>query len=314
MSDTVIAADLGGTNLRMAVVTRDGELLHRTRRDTRRDATGVEMFEDIAKAAAECLAEARELEIGSFGIAVPATIDFTAGVLKSSPNLPALDGLHLPKLLSERLGMKVFLDNDATAAAVGECWIGATQGAKNSICITLGTGVGGGLILNGEPYRGIDGTAGEIGHIGVEREGHPCGCGSRGCVEQYASATALVRMTRELIATYPGSSLAPMTSISAADVFRAGSEGDALALKVFDTMGLYLGVALADLVNILNPEIIVIGGGVAGAWDLFIERTREEIIRRAFREPAERVKLVRAKLGDDAGILGAARLALSAAR
>lgn len=314
MFDTVIAADLGGTNLRMAVVTREGELLYRSRRDTRREASGSQILEDITESARECLAAVPNRLVGALGIAVPATIDFSAGILKKSPNIPALNGLHLPELLSKKLNLRSFLDNDGTAAAVGENWIGATQGSANSICVTLGTGVGGGLILDGKAYRGIDGTAGEIGHIGVEREGHPCGCGSRGCVEQYSSAGAIVRIAGELKDSYPESVLAAMTGITAADVFRAGASSDALALKVFAIMGSYLGMALADLVNVLNPEMIVIGGGVAGAWDLFIGQTREEITKRSFHEPSERVKLVPAKLGDDAGILGAARLAFSSTK
>jgi glucokinase len=311
MNDTVIAADLGGTNLRMAVVTRDGQVLYRSRRDTRRDASSDEIVKEIESAARECLAAVPGKVASAIGIAVPSTIDFSAGILKESPNVPALNGLALPKVLAERLGLQTFLDNDATAAAVGENWMGATRGSLNSICVTLGTGVGGGLILDGKAYRGIDGTAGEVGHICVEREGHPCGCGSRGCVEQYSSATAIVRIAGEMMVKFPDSRLSKAGAISAAGVFEAGKLSDGLALEVFRIMGSYLGIALADLINILNPETIVIGGGVAGAWDLFIGHTSREIKERAFREPAERVKLVRASLGDDAGILGAARLAFS---
>lgn len=311
MNDTVIAVDLGGTNLRMAVVDREGSVLYRSKRNTRGDAGGEAFIEEISEAARECLARVTETRVGAMGIAVPATVDFAAGIPKNSPNLPVLNGLNIPRILSERLGLKIILDNDATAAAVGEHWLGATQGTGNSICVTLGTGVGGGLILYGKPYRGIDGTAGEIGHIGVEKDGHPCGCGSRGCVEQYASATAIVRLAREMRSKHPKSCLASKKNLSAADLYEAGSKSDELALEVFSIMGSYLGMALADLVNVLNPETIVIGGGVAGAWDLFIGATLDQIRRRSFPVPAERVKLMRAKLGDDAGILGVARLAFS---
>ena len=311
MNDTVIAADLGGTNLRMAVVDREGSLLYRSTRQTRGVADSEVLVEDIVEAARECLAAVTG-SVAAMGIAVPATIDFAAGIPKSSPNIPALNGLDIPRILSERLGVKTVLDNDGTAAAVGEHWLGATQNTGNSICVTLGTGVGGGLILDGKPYRGIDGTAGEIGHIGVEKDGHPCGCGSRGCLEQYSSATAIVRIAGELGSKYPDSCLAGKKGFSATDLYEAGTASDGLALEVFSIMGSYLGMALADLVNVLNPETIVIGGGVAGAWDLFIGPLSDEILRRSFPEPAERVKLIRAKLGDDAGILGVARLAFSA--
>jgi glucokinase len=155
--------------------------------------------------------------------------------------------------------------------------------------------------------RGADGTAGEIGHICVEPFGAPCGCGSRGCVEQYSSATAIVRITRELENQYPRSILRNKASCTSLDVYEAGQTGDELALEVFRRMGFYLGVALADLVNVLNPDAIVIGGGAAAGWDLFVDHVREQIDARAFREPALRAKLIRAALGDDAGILGAAR-------
>lgn len=312
MSDIVIAADLGGTNLRMAVVDRDGGILHRSKRPTKMGAGAEAIIDEVVSTARECL-DAAGGAVNAFGIAAAATIDFKRGILKSSPNLPSLNGLEITDLLTDKLGILTVLDNDGTAAAVGEHWLGATRGSQNSICITLGTGVGGGLIFDGKPYRGIDGTAGEVGHIGVERNGHPCGCGSRGCVEQYASATAIVRMTRELAGQFPDSTLNAASAITSEDVFTAGVGSDKLALEVFSVMGSYLGMALADLVNVLDPEIIVIGGGVAGGWDLFIDHTRREIVKRAFREPAERVKLIPAKLGDDAGILGAASLAFSVA-
>jgi glucokinase len=171
--------------------------------------------------------------------------------------------------------------------------------------------VGGGLIINGVPHRGPDGTAGEVGHICVEPFGKPCGCGSFGCLEQYASATAVVRMAKEMGAQQNGSPALTVSDLTSLDVYRAGVQGDAIAISVFETMGFYLGLALAGLVNVLNPDMIVLGGGLAAAWDLFSIPTRDQIDKRAFREPAERVKLVRAELGDDAGSIGAAYLAFS---
>ncbi|MEO5860355.1 MAG: ROK family protein, partial [Pyrinomonadaceae bacterium] len=200
-------------------------------------------------------------------------------------------------------------ENDANSAAVGERWKGAAKGVRNSIHVTLGTGVGGGIIIDGTLVRGIDGTAGEIGHIAVEPEGYPCGCGSRGCVEQYASATAIVRIAKELMPKYPETELRSNLELTPLDVFESGIAGDRLSLEVFRVAGTYLGIALGGLVNVLNPEAIVIGGGVAAGWDLFIEPLQSEILRRAFQQPGERVKLMRSELGDDAGILGAAFLA-----
>jgi glucokinase len=307
MQTIILAADLGGTNLRMAAVADDGRILHRVRRATP-DTDGDAVICAIVESARECIAEVGE-QPESLGIAVPATINMADGILRNAPNLPFLSGTNLADPIASILGIPVITDNDATLAGLGENWLGASRGFRDAICITLGTGVGGGLILNGEVYRGIDGTAGEIGHICVEPDGVPCGCGSRGCLEQYASATAVVRIARELLLAGPKSGLASVGSFTSLDLFEAGRANDVIAVEAFRKSGHYLGIALGGLVNVLNPEIIVIGGGMSAAWELIIGSVAAEMKKRAFREPAERVKLIPAKLGDDAGILGAARLA-----
>ncbi len=241
--------------------------------------------------------------------AVPAIVDAERGVILKAPNIPCLDGFRFAAMLSEMSKIPVILENDANAAAAGENWLGASKGFENSICITLGTGVGGGIIIDGKILRGACGTAGEIGHICVEPFGVPCGCGSRGCVEQYASATAIMRLAGELGKEFSSSTLLNNSDISAQEIYEAGKRGDELALEIFRQQGFYLGIALANLINVLNPEVIVIGGGAAGGWDLFMPSLRDEIKKRAYREPVERVKIVRAECGDDAGILGVARLA-----
>lgn len=310
MKEIVLAADLGGTNLRMAAVDREGRILYRTRHDTPKTERADEIVSAITEAADECLKAVRkEGWIKAFGAAAPATLNARDGVILKAPNLPALDGFRFSATVADELNLPVVLENDANAAAIGENWLGAGRGVENSICVTLGTGVGGGIILDGRILRGVDGTAGEIGHICVEPLGAPCGCGSRGCVEQYSSASAIVRLTRELENQYPKTVLKNKTRLTARDVFEAGAAGDELALEVFRKVGFYLGIALADLINILNPEVIVIGGGAAAGWDLFIDHARDQISQRAFERPAQRARLVRAELGDDAGILGAAKLA-----
>jgi glucokinase len=210
--------------------------------------------------------------------------------------------------LTEQLGLPAILENDANAAAVGEMWQGAAVGCKTIICLTLGTGVGGGIILDGKLWRGVDGAAAEIGHMCVDPFGGvACTCGSRGCLEVFASATAIVRMTREASPRYPDSVLQGREDRTAEMIFDAGQQGDELALEIFRRMGIYLGIGVANLINILNPEIIVIGGGVVNGWELFEKHMHHEVEERAF--PLLRVKIVRAKCGDDAGLLGAARLA-----
>ena len=308
MSEYVLAADMGGTNLRIAAVASDGNILDSRSIATPSSGDALEMVDAIAEIAEECRDSVSDLfELRSLGIAAAALVSSENGRILSSPNLHQLDGFDLAGALRKRLGFPIVIENDANAAAIGEHWMGAASGCRNAIMITLGTGVGGGLILNGEIFRGSDGTAGEVGHINVEPYGAPCGCGSVGCLEQYASATAIVRMAKEMDPGLPDSA----TSLG---VYKAGLTGEANALEVFRRMGFYLGNALAGLVNVLNPDAIVVGGGVADGWDLFIEHVRKQLLERAFEQPAERVKLLRAKLGNQAGMLGAARLALQTAQ
>lgn len=310
MQRVFLAADLGGTNLRMAVVDEAGEVIFRNRRATPSSGSQDDIIQAICSAVEEFRQELTgDYELAAFGAAVPAIVNSREGVILRSPNLPELNDLPFVSLFTEKLGIPVVLENDANSAAVGERWKGASQGVRNSIHVTLGTGVGGGIIIDGTLVRGIDGTAGEIGHIAVEPEGFPCGCGSRGCVEQYSSATAIARIANELMPEYPETSLRSDVEVTPLDVYAAGTKGDRLSLEVFRRVGTYLGMALGGLVNVLNPEVIVFGGGASAGWDLFIEHLRAEITRRAFPHPAERVRLVRSQLGDDAGILGAAFLA-----
>ncbi len=304
MNDFVLAVDLGGTNIRMAAVNRDGTLLSHAKESTPHGMTPEQLVDLAGRMGDECRKsldpDAKLVGVG-FAVPAPAAKDFD-GVLTKLPNLPSLAGMNLKTALEPVFNVPITVENDATAAAIGEDWLGATSDVANSICVTLGTGIGGGIILNGEPLRGPDGTGGEIGHICVEPEGYPCGCGSNGCVEQYASATAIVRLAHE----------AGMDVKSSHDVFDAFKQGDERAISVFKAAGRYLGIMLGGLVNAIDPDRIVVCGGVTAAWEAFAPHTIAEIAYRAYEAPAERAKLVPGKLGDDAGILGAARSALAA--
>jgi len=300
MDKVVLALDLGGTNARFAAVLPDGSILTRMRVRTPKAGDSDQILKMIVDSFQTIRREVgKSYEAVAIAAAVPATISAADGVLAELPNLPALEGVDIGGYLCEGLGLKTYLENDATAATIGEHWMGASKGIDNVIGVTLGTGVGGGLIVNGLPLRGKDGTAGEIGHVCVEPEGHPCGCGSRGCVERYASGTAIIRMAKE----------AGLKVASSWDVYQLAVNGDKKASEIFATMGKYLGIVFAGLVNVLNPEMFVIGGGVSGGWGLFIDGVENEVSERAFRDPASRAKIVRAALGEDAGILGAARVA-----
>lgn len=312
-SKRVIASDLGGTNLRAATVDSEGRIHERVKHTTPRATRADEIVQALVAAARECerLSGEQGAGISALSVVVPGTVQIENGVVTKAPNLPCLDGFRLGAALESELQWPAILENDANAAAVGEMWQGAGRGAATIICVTLGTGVGGGIILDGELWRGIDGSAGEIGHIGVEPTGPACPCGSRGCLEVFASATAIVRMTREASPRYPRSPLHTSENLSAKTVYQSGLEGDELALEVFRRMGVYLGIGLASLINIFNPEKIVIGGGVAAGWDLFIQHVREQVAERAFPIPARRAQIVRAECGDDAGLLGAAHIAFT---
>jgi glucokinase len=313
-NELVIAADLGGTNLRAATVDRAGRIHERTKQHTPKAEKASEIVRAIVQAARECESRSRErgAQIRAVSVVVPGTVRIAEGVVTKAPNVPSLNGFRLAAALESELQWPAVLENDANAAGVGEMWQGAGRGRKSIIMITLGTGVGGGIILDGKLWRGIDGSAGELGHIGVEPFGGvACTCGSRGCLEVYASATAIVRMTREAIPRYPNSPLHTSEDLTAKSIFESGQAGDELALEVFRRMGIYLGVGLASLINIFNPEVIVIGGGVADGWDMFIPHVREQVQERAFPVPARRAEIVRAECGDDAGILGAAHIAFA---
>lgn len=231
----------------------------------------------------------------------------------NAPNVPAIVNTNVVESLTRRQSLPVSIENDANAAAVGEMWKGAGRDYRTIVCFTLGTGVGSGVILNGQLLRGIDGTAGEIGHTSVNPFGGVnCKCGNTGCLEVYASATAIVRMARELLTDHPESTLQTIdvADLSAKEIARAAHEQDPCALATFEKMAIHLGVGMANVVNALNPEAIVIGGGVSAAFDQFAPRAHEEMMKRAFPVPAQRCQIVKAECGDDAGLLGAAWLTI----
>jgi len=304
---SAFAVDLGGTHLRAALIKETGVILSQLKHDTPKG-------DDVDCVVTALTTAAHELDAGQLkpayaAVVVPGTVDLARMNVVQAPNLPCLDNFALKQVLEKRLLIPVLLENDANAAAVGEMWMGGARGARNIICVTLGTGVGGGIILDGKLWRGTDGSAGELGHTTVEPfGGPPCKCGNTGCLEMFASATAIVRMTKESLPDYPNSVLHNQC-VTSVKVYEAGQQGDKLATEVFRTMGRYLGVGLANLINVLGPEVIVIGGGVADGWTLFEADMREQIRRRAFPSLAQHVKIKRAECEDNAGLLGAAKLA-----
>jgi glucokinase len=309
--DLVCAVDLGGTYLRTAIIDANGRIRFRLKQRTPVTDDPREIVDAIVAAARKCdeHSQAEGQSVGTISIVVPGTVNIAAGRVTRIPNVPSLDSFELTAALADSLERPVLLENDANAAAVGEMWLGAARGYRTIVCLTLGTGVGSGIILDGKLWHGANDSAGEIGHTSIEPfNGPPCSCGSRGCLEVYASATAIVRMASEALTNHPSSVLNAKDDLTARDVFAAGKNGDALAIEVFQRMGDYLGVGLANVINILNPEMIVIGGGVANGWQLFEHHMHQRIHEYAFRLPAAEARIVPAECGDDAGLLGAARL------
>lgn len=295
----VFAVDLGGTHLRVALVDDKGNILQHLKQETPKGDSPDGILDALASAAREWRCD--EQPVVAASIMVPGAVDCDKAVVVQAPNLPSLINFELKAELQRRLGWPVFLENDANAAAVGEMWLGAARGCKDVISVTLGTGVGGGVILNGKLWRGSHGSAGEIGHTTVDPfSGLKCKCGNTGCLELFASATAIVRMAREL----------GMKELTAEDVYEAGRNGDEQALSVFKRFGMYLGIGLANLMNLIDPQIIVISGGATNGWDLFANEMYRQVGERAFRATAQQVKIARAECGDNAGLLGAARIAL----
>ena len=304
----VFAVDLGGTHLRIGLVDDAGKIHKQVKRQTPKDDSPEALVSALV-AVADDWRHADDGPIAAASVMVPGAVNADQSIVLQAPNLPSLINLPFKTLLQERLGWPVVLENDANAAAIGEMWHGAARGCSDVVSVTLGTGVGGGVVLDGKLWRGAHGSAGEIGHTTVDPFGGlKCKCGNTGCLELFASATAIARMARESLDQFPQTVLGG-ENLTAEKVYEAGSNGDELALAVFKRAGTYLGVGLANIMSLIDPEMIVISGGVVNGWDLFQAEMYREVSERAFRATAQQVKIARAELGDNAGLLGAARLA-----
>lgn len=317
MEPFLIGVDAGGTNIRMGIVTPDGRILNKIQYPTDMSRGGMAMMEGLVSRLQDFIqgemgGVLSEIRIG-IGIAGP--INMRRGVLIAPPNLPDLHGFLLREFLQERISLPIAIENDANAFTLGEGWKGAARGCLHYCGITLGTGVGGGIVVAGKILHGAEGMGGEAGHMVLNPEGPLCGCGGRGCLEVYASGNGIRRMTLEAIEKSDGKGIVhkskeDLRKITSEEVFEAAQKGDEIALKVFNEMGRYLGLGLVNLVNLFNPEKIVIGGKVSRAWNFFIERAKEVVWQRAMKGQREKVEIVQAECGDDAGILGAAYTAL----
>jgi len=294
----------------VGVLDRDSKVLWESR-----EASTGQSEDELVELLVREINEAREAcpEAAAIGLGIPATIDRRGGVAVSAVNLPIAD-LPVRDLVSERTGLPVFVDNDANVAALAEHLLGAARGADNAVMLTIGTGIGGGLILGGEVYRGSTGAGAELGHTVIDLDGPRCqgNCPGRGCVETMASGTAIGREGREAAARNPDSAigglLAEGEEVDGRVVTEAALAGDATSIAVFDLVGTRLGVALASFANIFEPDTIVVGGGVMAAGDLLLEPARRELRARAL-PPMNETPVIEAEMGPDAGMIGAAAMA-----
>ena len=310
--DLVIGVDLGGTNVNSAVVDDGGHISHRAWQSISGSRNSGEVIDRLVTCVEMTMNSCGRGRVAGVGVGTPGLIPEDSGTVVYAPNVPEWVDLPLQSILRERLGLPVTIENDANAAAIGEHWVGGAAGKANVICITLGTGVGGAIIMNNEVWRGSNGAGGEIGHMTVVENGRMCGCGAPGCLEAYASATAIAEQARELLQDGRKSVLREMSGgnldrIDAAMVAEAAGQGDDTAREVMHRSATLLGTAVSSLTNLLNPELIVIGGGVMKAGDLIFDPIGAEVARRAYKWSAGILRIVPAKLGDDAGIIGAAR-------
>lgn len=308
----IVGVDLGGTTTKLAFLTTSGELLKKWEIPTDNSDEGRNITGNIAKAINEKLASLGENKnrLIGIGMGAPGPVDYENGVILNVVNLGWKENYPLKEQLEVTTALPAAIENDANCAALGEMWKGAGGGAKDLVCVTLGTGVGGGVIIGGNIVQGCNGAAGEIGHItAVPNGGAPCNCGKNGCLETVASATGIVRLaTKEILKGELAEKQAANGKITAKDVFDSARNGDQMAVKVLDEVTFHLGLVLANIGNTLNPQKIVIGGGVSKAGDILLNSVKQQFNQFAFSSVKKSTELALATLGNDAGVIGAAWL------
>lgn len=295
-----IGIDLGGTNLRIARVSRQGEIVAKIK-----EATSEELLESLLAGTGRLFSE----EVTGIGLGVAGLISREARRVLISPNLHRVERIDIVRELEGKFGVPVLLENDANVAAFGELWTGAGKDLTNFVLLTLGTGIGGGFVYNRAPL----GVAAEIGHMSIVADGEKCGCGNYGCLELYASARAIIARAisaleagrESILREYWGGNI---YKLSPEEIHRAAFDGDTLARELLKNAGRYLGIGIANIVNCLSPEAVVLAGGLTGAWDLYVQEAIREASRRTLKELFDRVSILPALLEDDAGVIGAAGL------
>lgn len=302
----ILGADVGGTYIKTVLVDPRGHVLAVMKRSTLaprgKDALIERLILTLEETAKK--AGATMKDVAGVGVGFAGPLDPETGMVFNPPNLPGWSDVPLGDILRHRLKMPVSLDNDANMVALGEYWKGAGRGARCLVCLTLGTGVGGGIVLNGRVWHGVDGIAGEIGHMTLIRNGRRCACGNRGCLEAYASSQGLVQTMQD---TLKKNRTRRQDKLTPERIGKLARSGDKLAGRAIKDTGVMLGIAIGSLANVLNPDVVVIGGGVSKLGELLLGPVRDETRKRAFHKAVEGLKIAKAELEDNAGALGAAR-------
>ena len=314
MAKNRIGIDVGGTNVKIALVDTKGKIVYSNSVPTRAEMGYEYTVNNIKQAIYDLLKETKltTKDIEGIGFGFPGQVDYKAGIVRNAPNIPGWVEVPIAKLIEDEFKVPTRVDNDVRCAALGELKYGAGKGCENLICITVGTGIGSGLILNGKLVRGASNAAGEIGHIKLQMNDGPiCGCGDTGCLEAFASGPSIVAMAEEYIKGGKSTKFREMASggqITPYIVCEAAKAGDPVAQRIFTIMGEYIGIGLASVVNLLNPERIIIGGGVADAGDLLLAPLTETLKKRAMKIAGSAVEVVPAQLGNTAGVIGSSLL------
>ncbi|MFC0211858.1 ROK family glucokinase [Paenibacillus chartarius] len=314
MDKIYVGVDIGGTTIKVGLCDEEGNLTHTYEGPTDADQGPDTVLDRIAEYVKKIVEQSSYTweQVGGIGIGIAGFMDIPEGFVKLSPNFPGFRNVPVKKTLEAKLGKTVKIDNDANVAALGEAWGGAGRGISNIVAFTLGTGVGGGIIIRDKIYQGATGMAGELGHMAIvpDIEAIKCGCGQTGCLETVSSATGIVRMAKEAVERGETTSLSELERIEAKDVFDAAKAGDEVALRTVNRAAYYLGRSMATVAVVVNPKRFIVGGGVSKAGDILFEPIRETFRKYAPEAAQEGVDIVPATLGNNAGVVGAAGLIL----
>lgn len=311
-----IGIDVGGTNVKIALVDENGKIIYSNSVPTYAKMGYEYTVNNIKQAIKDLMKETGtdSTSIEGIGFDFPGQVDCKTGVVKLAPNIPGWVNVPIAQMIEDEFHIPTRIDNDVRCAALGELKFGAGKGCQNFVCITVGTGIGSGLVINGKVVRGAANAAGEIGHIKLQMNGGPiCGCGDTGCLEAFASGPAIVAMAQDYIRGGKSTKFREMAAAEGGEitpymVAKAAEEGDPVAKRIFEIVGEYIGIGLTSVINLLNPEKVIIGGGVAEAGDLLFDPIRRTIKERAMVVAGNSVEIVPAELGNSAGVIGASML------